>query len=84
VPTALSLMSSEAVAAAELPSTSQKETKSSSLWAVRGLSLPPSFPSVSSSHLTRGVAALHSLSSQIVHRDIKSFNFLGSSFSLPL
>lgn len=24
----------------------------------------------------RGVAALHSLSSQIVHRDIKSFNFL--------
>jgi hypothetical protein len=72
---------------AEFPWLSNSETRSSLLSDVLGKLPPPSHvaESVVIAVCRRGVAALHALSEKIVHRDIKSFNFLGIlSFLLPI
>jgi serine/threonine protein kinase len=48
------------------------------LGCARYLLLPLLTCSVAGDSVLRGVAALHALSEKIVHRDIKSFNFLGA------
>lgn len=64
---------------AKLPWSWNPEIKYSLLLDVRGLSFLLTC-CVDGRLVPRGVAALHALSKNIVHRDIKSFNFLGKLF----